>query len=209
MAFGSSNFTSTSVVFAICGTLFLGACTQTGSSVETALKPQSTSQQTTSNSGQVTANALTSESPAQTSPGLAEVQPSITAETQTAAIDTRNSMAFLPVEGAPQSAVTTLSKSLRSNAQTQGLSLIGPSQSGAAFRVKGYFSALNDGAGTLLVYVWDVLDASGKRVHRINGQERSGTSKSDPWQAITEVELGRVANRTTQSLKSWIDTRKS
>jgi hypothetical protein len=89
------------------------------------------------------------------------------------------------------------------------LNLLSPTQPGAAYRVQGYFSALSDGSGTLLVYVWDVLDASGKRVHRINGQERSGSTNVDPWQSITDDELRRVADRTTVQLKSWVETRKS
>ena len=66
--------------------------------------------------------------------------------------------------------------------------------------------ALNDGNGTLLVYVWDVLDNTGKSVHRINGQERSSSNKSNPWEAITEDELSRVADATAIRIKSWVET---
>jgi len=127
---------------------------------------------------------------------------------QTAALDTSNALTFLPVEGAPQTAVTSLSKSIRTSAQQYGLTVLPATQTGAKYQVKGYFSALNDGSSTLLVYVWDVLDQSGKRVHRINGQERSGSSSSNPWLAIEDEELSRVADRTTARLKSWVDQKK-
>lgn len=230
-SFRKQTITLTGLLLA---TSAIAGCTQSASSVDTALQQPAATQQSTAqisqtaqtSSGQnsdvqsgqqVTANALNSETQTITGQNVLENQtqnaasttPTL-AETQTAALDPGKSMTFLPVEGAPQSAVSTLSKSLKTKATSQGLNVLAPTQSStAAFRVKGYFSALSDGSGTLLVYVWDVLDQSGKRVHRINGQERSGTSKTDPWQAITDVELQRVADRTTARLKSWIDTKKS
>ncbi len=124
---------------------------------------------------------------------------------QQAALDPSTAVTFLPVQGAPQDKVTLLSRALRTSAQSYQLSLLPTTQQGSTYQVKGYFSALSDGSGTLLVYIWDVLDKSGKRLHRINGQERAGTIKSDPWQAITDVELGRVADTTAARLKSWVD----
>ena len=123
---------------------------------------------------------------------------------QTAALDTTNTISFLPVSGAPQGAVTKLSRSLRESAQTSGLSLIPANQPGARYQVKGYFSALDDGSGTLLVYVWDVLDGSGNRLHRINGQERTTSKSTDPWQAVGQGELNRVAGTTVARLNSWL-----
>ena len=136
-------------------------------------------------------------------------QQAVTSQTQTpvqtAALDSSKAISFLPVEGAPQSAVTTLSNSLRESARRHGLTVALANQTQSKYRVKGYFSALNDGSGTLLIYIWDIIDANGKRLHRINGQERSGTEKPDPWQAITNTELQRVADATAGSLKSWLN----
>jgi hypothetical protein len=79
-------------------------------------------------------------------------------------------------------------------------------QQGAQFQVKGYFSALEDGSGTLLVYVWDVLDTNNKRVYRINGQEQSSSKAADPWSAVTPDMLDRVAQTTISQLKSWLSS---
>jgi len=51
------------------------------------------------------------------------------------------------------------------------------------------------------------MDKSGNRLHRINGQERSSSLNTDPWQSITDVELKRVADTTAARLKSWVQTR--
>lgn len=126
---------------------------------------------------------------------------------EVASLDTSKAMTFLPFEGAPQSKASSLTRLLNSTAQSNGLAILPATRKGAKYRVKGYFSALNDGNGTLLVYVWDVVDGSGKRLHRINGRERTGTSRTDPWQAITDAEIERVAKDTTSRLKTWVDKR--
>lgn len=194
---------------------------------ETAIKPQTTTEiQNAETIQQANANALgaqTTPSPSQNvtesqlqqqtntqvqSTGLADPAASIQAPAQeVASLDTSKALTFLPFEGAPQTKTASLIRLLNTSAQTNGLTILPATRTGAKYKVKGYFSALNDGNGTLLVYVWDVVDGTGKRLHRINGRERTGTSRTDPWQAITDQEMQRVAQATTSRLKTWIDTR--
>ena len=141
------------------------------------------------------------------SPAAQATNSQLQQNTTVAALGTSNSMSFLPVEGAPQSKVSALSRSLGASARVHGLSIVPANIPGSDYRVKGYFSALSDGSGTLLIYIWDVIDASGNRVHRINGQERSGSTHTDPWQAITDTEIARVADATAARLKSWMESR--
>lgn len=208
-----SSFPLRLSVFLMLAVLVAG-CTQSQNTVETALTPQPTqSTPETLNGNQVQANALADGTQSNPTQNVTEAQlaTQTTPEpnTQIAALNTSQSLTFLPIEGAPTTAVTDLTKSLRASADQKGLSILPATQSGAKYQIKGYFSALNDGSGTLVVYVWDVLDSSGKRLHRINGQERTGDSKPNPWLAITDVELERVSDRTTDSLKAWIDNKKS
>lgn len=126
--------------------------------------------------------------------------------TQVAALPTGKAVAFLPVSNAPQSAVTNLAKSIRNAATSSGVPVVASVQDGAQYQVKGYFSALEDGGGTLLVYVWDVLDRNNKRVYRINGQEQSSSRSSDPWGAVNSQMIDRVAASTIAQLKSWLST---
>lgn len=126
--------------------------------------------------------------------------------TQVASLPSTKSVAFLPVSNAPQSAVSTLSSSIRSAATQNQVTIVNSLQDGASYQVKGYFSALEDGSGTLLVYVWDVLDKNNKRVYRISGQERSNRKSADPWSAITNQMITQVANNSLSQLKSWLAT---
>ena len=125
----------------------------------------------------------------------------------TAALPPLPPVAFLPVTGAPQSAVTDLAQSMRSAADANSVPVVGSTERGARYQIKGYFSALNDGSETVLVYVWDVLDANGNRVHRISGQERGSGASGDPWAGISKAVIDRVAQTTMSGLRSWISTR--
>ena len=139
--------------------------------------------------------------------GLATVDATTNpANTQSPGVAGTRAVAFLPVSNAPQSAVTNLAKSIRNAATSGGVPVVASVQQGAQFQVKGYFSALEDGSGTLLVYVWDVLDTNNKRVYRINGQEQSSSKAADPWSAVTPDMLDRVAQTTISQLKSWLSS---
>ena len=128
-------------------------------------------------------------------------------QTQIAGLPPDKAVAFLPVSNAPQTAVTSLARSIRSSAQSKGVPVVASVQQGAQYQVKGYFSALEDGSGTLLVYVWDVLDRNNKRVYRINGQEQAAGKSADPWNAVTPQMLNRVADNTMAQLKTWLESR--
>jgi len=169
--------------------------------LESAARPQP-SQNLTSNAGEPTAsqnNLNAAPAPAAT--------PADQTNQQVASLPTGKSVTFLPVSNAPQSAVTNLARSIRSAASNSGVPVVASVQQGAQYQVKGYFSALEDGSGTLLVYVWDVLDRNNKRVYRINGQEQSSSKSADPWGAVSAEMLERVAQTTVSQLKSWLRNR--
>ncbi|PCI05749.1 MAG: hypothetical protein COB78_03945 [Hyphomicrobiales bacterium] len=126
---------------------------------------------------------------------------------QFASLPSGPGITFLPVTGAPQRSVTALSTSLSNAANSNGINLIPSNASGAAYRIKGYFSALDDGKGTLLVYVWDVLDPSGSRLHRISGQQHTNRKSADPWSAVSNNEIDRVASDTMAQLRLWLAKR--
>lgn len=198
----------------------LAACS--AASVEQDIAPQTTLQQpeaATVGQDQTTQeNALASQDTTTPAQAVTEtqIQPDATTTTQEVAsltpasepaIDNTRAISFLPFEGAPQTKTASLTRLINQSARSDGITVLPSTRASAPYLVKGYFSALNDGNGTMLVYVWDIVDSTGKRLHRINGQERTGTSKTDPWQAITDTEMQRVAEATTARLKTWIERR--
>lgn len=112
--------------------------------------------------------------------------------------------AFAPVTGAPASVLTRLSAQLGKEAYAQHVSLIPSGDAAATYVVKGYLSAVGDTSGTILVYVWDIFDTSGRRVHRISGQETSaGGTHADPWAGVDFAATENVARRTISAIVSW------
>lgn len=112
--------------------------------------------------------------------------------------------AFSPVTGAPASVLNSMSSQLGREALAQHVNLVPAGDPSATYVVKGYLSAVGDSSGTILVYVWDIFDTTGRRVHRISGQETStGGSTSDPWAGVDTGAVANVARRTMSSIVAW------
>ena len=110
---------------------------------------------------------------------------------------------FLPIIGAPVEAVTPLSKRLGAEARSSGLTIRSASDNSARYILKGYFSAMNDDGKTTVVYVWDVLDGSGARLHRIQGQETVSGTAADPWTVVPARTMEGIAEKTIRQYLDW------
>ncbi|AYG59768.1 hypothetical protein [Rhizobium jaguaris] len=120
----------------------------------------------------------------------------------------RNSVRFLPIIGAPVQAVTPLSRQLGAEARALGLTIKSSSDSSAGYILKGYLSAFEDGPQISVTYVWDVLDNSGARLHRIQGSESAPLKRGDPWAAIPPSVMQKIATETMSEFNSWRDSRR-
>ncbi|WP_313616547.1 hypothetical protein [Agrobacterium sp.] len=113
------------------------------------------------------------------------------------------SIRFLPIIGAPVQAVTPLSRQLGAEARAQGLTIRSSTDTSSDHILKGYFSAFPDSGKVTIVFVWDVLDNSGARLHRLQGQESMPGKGSDPWAAVTPAAMEKIANRTLNEYMAW------
>ena len=114
-----------------------------------------------------------------------------------------NSIRFLPIIGAPVQAVTPLSRQLGAEARAKGLTIRASNDNSAENSRTGYFSAFADGGKVNVVYVWDILDANGVRLHRLQGQEAVTARGSDPWAAVTDKVMQDIAAKTLNDYTSW------
>lgn len=112
--------------------------------------------------------------------------------------------AFIQIAGAPATHLRAFSRALESEAEARNLTIVSEDDPSATYLVKGYLSAIGDRSGTLLVYVWDVTDTSGRRLHRVSGQETAGGSVADPWSGISTEAVDNAASRTIDDLASWV-----
>ena len=209
------------ILGAVAALLLMQACTtdnvasgiQPNNRVAAQSQPQAAPLPTTTNNAQTATPAAPATVPTPNSNALAAQQvpppnPAIDeSNQQTASLAPTAGVSFLPVLGPPQAAVSKLSSAIKHSAQSNSVTLLSGAQRGAIYQVKGYFSALDDGSGTRFIYIWDVLNAQGKKVHRISGEERTGKRSSDPWQSVGSDMINKVVERTMQDLRGWMNSR--
>ena len=158
-------------------------------------------------SGAIEGESLPPPSAAAEQPASQQQQP-----TQTAALDPSvssstsvrgNTVRFLPIIGAPVQAVTPLSRQLGAEARAHGLAIKSSNDTSSDYILKGYLSAFSDEGKVTVVYVWDVLDNAGARLHRIQGQESVPTAAADPWAGVPASVMQQIASKTISEFTSW------
>ena len=112
--------------------------------------------------------------------------------------------AFADVTGAPATHAIAFSQAINKEASLRKLNLVKTGDPTATYLVKGYLSAIGGTGGTLLVYVWDVTDTTGRRLHRVSGQEPGGGSSTDPWSGVNAEAVNNAASRTVDDLVAWV-----
>jgi hypothetical protein len=113
-------------------------------------------------------------------------------------------VAFEPFTGAPGNIADALSRQIGNEARNQNLNVVRRVGAPATYRINGYLSASGSQSATTLFYVFDVVDSSGNRLHRILGQESAPGSSGDPWAGIDDDALNRAARRSVSELAAWI-----
>jgi hypothetical protein len=116
---------------------------------------------------------------------------------------------FAPIVGATVESVAPLSKELAARAKERGLSLVEANDPSTTLLMKGYFSALTDNGQTTVIYVWDVLDPAGNRLHRIEGQQKAPPGNGQGFAAVTDDTMKTIANQTIDQLVTWMAAKKT
>jgi len=121
-------------------------------------------------------------------------------------LDSPPSFEFLNIVGPPQNIVSLLNREVRKSAKHNGINLLNNGENSAAYQIKGFLTAIDNGSGSVLVFAWEILDRSGNMLHKISGEEYSASRATDPWRSINSQMVNNVVGRTMRDLKSWIDT---
>jgi hypothetical protein len=167
----------------------LGACTSTQDVLDPAnlAPPQSTAGQP---------DAATALAP---SPGT-------TASTTSAPVPAGTRIRFAPIVGPSVEAATALSESLSAGARQRGIAMAGAADT-SSYLLRGYFTPLVEGRETTVVFVWDVYDTAGNRVHRISGQERAPAGSGDGWTAVPAASMQAIGGSTIDQFAAWVASR--
>jgi hypothetical protein len=114
-------------------------------------------------------------------------------------------MRFAPIIGAPVEKVTPLSRRLSARAKEKSIAIVASTDQTATHVLKGYFSVLAEGSSSTVIYVFDVLDPSGNRMHRIQGQESvSGSDATDSWAAVPATTMETIADKAMAGFTQWL-----
>lgn len=113
--------------------------------------------------------------------------------------------AFATVDGAPIAILREMSTALNRAATAKKLSVVPIGDAARTYEVRGYLSAIGDTNGTTLVYVWDVVDMRGARLHRVSGQVAGRAASGDPWSGITSETVAAAAARTITAFDDWVN----
>lgn len=124
--------------------------------------------------------------------------------TQVQAGTTSVRLQVAPIVGASVEAAGPLLEALQQRARQRGITLAGSSDQRATHLLKGYFSVLTEEGQTTVIYVWDVYDPAGSRLHRISGQQKAPTVKAaEGWPGVAPAMLISIADTTIDQLSSW------
>lgn len=109
-----------------------------------------------------------------------------------------------PITNAPGEMIYAFEDALKQKAPTRQLKIVAADDPTANYEIKAYLSAVGDSSGGLVIYVLDIFDRSGARVHRISGQLPAGGSTADPWATVhgTDVVVN-AAQDAIDSLGNW------
>lgn len=110
-----------------------------------------------------------------------------------------------PIVGASVEAATPLTERLATRARERGIQLAGSAGGSATHALKGYFSVLSEGKDTTVIYVWDIYDPAGNRLHRISGQQKTPSANgAEGWNAVSPAVMQTIADSTIDQLSTWL-----
>ncbi|MGX9576615.1 hypothetical protein [Mesorhizobium sp. f-mel] len=183
--------------------LTLAACTNAKDVLEpSAIASQSTQAVPTTGTG----TAATPTTPATTAHPSATAQPSAPSQpAKSAAVIARTRLQVAPIVGASVEAATPLTAELQTRAKQRGITLAGSAGQTPTHVLKGYFSTMSEGKDTTVIYVWDVYDPAGNRLHRINGQQKAPSANGgEGWAAVMPETMQAIADQTIDQFATWL-----
>ena len=122
----------------------------------------------------------------------------------TAEVAARTRLRFDPIVGTTVETAAPLTERLAAQARARGIGIAGSADPSTTHVMKGYFSVISEGRGKTVIYVWDVYDPSGNRLHRINGQQKAASSRGDGWSGVSAVTMQAIADTTIDQLAAWL-----
>ena len=114
-------------------------------------------------------------------------------------------VAFAPIIGPPAAIGNQLTAQLVTAAQQKSIPVVTDKSKPATYTVRGYLAQSNEKKAEKFSYILDVTDQSGKRVHRILGEEAVPAKPgAKPWTSINQTAMQKIAAKTASDLATWL-----
>ncbi len=133
-----------------------------------------------------------------TAPETQLAQPATSGSTQTAKLQ------IAPIIGSPEGVARDLQSQLASALEKNRISVASAANSTGDYIARGYIVAARERTGSKISYIWDLTDQTGKRVHRVTGEEFAPGAGKDPWTAVTPQVVQSIADKTATQIASWL-----
>jgi hypothetical protein len=111
---------------------------------------------------------------------------------------------MLPLTGVPVTIADGIYQRWRDRAKEMGIEVVHRLDEPAAYRVQGHLVAISHETATTIVFTYEIFDATGRRVHRIVGQEVARAADGDPWSGVDTDAQMRLAVRAARAIKAWL-----
>jgi hypothetical protein len=111
-------------------------------------------------------------------------------------------VALRPIAGPPAAVSERIVRAMNEAASNQNVALIVDPTIDAPTALSGVVVADTSRASTRFTFVWDLIDASGKRIDRISGEESfpSGSASGDVWDSVPPAALKTMTDKVLASL---------
>jgi predicted small secreted protein len=113
-------------------------------------------------------------------------------------------VSFLPFIGVPVNTADNIYKFIREHAAGENVQLALRLDEPATYRVKTYINAVGGSTTMTFVFIVEIYDVAGARVHRFVGQETGPGASGDPWMGIDGDTMKRIGSRILNGVQSWL-----
>ena len=114
------------------------------------------------------------------------------------------SIAFDSIDGPPPAVFQRLVRDLNSEAKSRQLTVLSRDDE-PTYRARGYMGAQIKTRDASITWVWDVYDAERQRVLRISGEEKVAGKHRNPWEALDEAGVQRIARKSVEQLGAFLN----
>jgi len=114
----------------------------------------------------------------------------------------RTTVAFESIDGPPPAIFDRMVKKLNQEAESRQVPVV-TREGFAPYRIRGYMAVGVRKGQSVVTWVWDVYDSQAGRNMRLSGEEKAGRAGRDPWAAVNDEVLAKIARSGMEQLSVY------